>query len=323
MKSPKAPQIEESGLEAQSDGQRKNSVYDFLYHDARRVSSFLAQFHDYGHLLSVKSTESVGQSSATKSQASVSGTLPLVATAQGGVDRTITDDERDSAERTYDPFWANALELLNFLEENELIQRNINQARIGQFVLVSGSLSLFDLGLFRKTWDLPTVKKLIIQAASLTEAPPGLQNRHDRRKPGVIDSSKSKAPSQAEVALELMTIMPHTAMAAIRSGETSAWCTLLENWLTVPTSDLLLKHGAAVSGVWNLIGVLDAFPDDPEIEIKPGLTNRTVTQMEASASICSLGLMFANIVLPLKQLVGRPEKAFGVTPLLIFREISG
>jgi hypothetical protein len=92
-----------------------SSVYDFLYHDARRIAAFLAQFETYGVLQGVKSHESVGRSSATKATANAG--IDFANLARGGmaVDGTVTDDERDAAERTYDPLWRNATALLDYL----------------------------------------------------------------------------------------------------------------------------------------------------------------------------------------------------------------
>jgi hypothetical protein len=318
MKSNEAPQNDESDSEPQFVDQQKNSVFDFLYHDARRVSSFLAQFFDYGHLLSVKATESTGQASTNRFDASLSGALPIVANATGGWHQSATDDERDSAERTFDPLWANAIQLLNFLAERELLQRDITSARIGQFVLISGRLDLIDLGIFRKAWENPKVKDAVTHGAAVAEnvAP---RSRSERRRQ---DRQKAPAPTEAELAVEMMALMPHSAIAAISSGDRAAWCTLRDEWLTVPATDILLKHGVNVAGEWNMLGILDALPDEPNVEIEPGIYSRQIEHFVAGMKLSQLALSFAGLAGPARILLGRPETSYGVTPLLVFREIT-
>src|SRR4029077_11736169 len=80
-------------------------------------------------------------------------------------DRTTTSDERDAAERTYDPLWRNALMLLDWLEEADLINRDITKTSIGQFVIVSGDLSVLNAAIMRDTWVSPTLRALGIKQA--------------------------------------------------------------------------------------------------------------------------------------------------------------
>jgi len=317
MKSSEAPQIDVNGSDQRQKDQQKNSVFDFLYHDARRVSSFLAQFSDYGHLLSVKATEAVGQASTKRFDATVSGSLPVVANARGGWQQSTTDDERDSAERTFDPIWANAITLLGFLSERDLIQRDITAARIGQFVLVSGRLDLFDLGIFRAAWANPKVKEVVVHGAEVAENV--RKSRSERRR---TDKQKSPATTEAELAVEMMAMMPHSAIAAVSSGDQAAWCVLRDEWLTVPATDILLKHGVTVAGEWSMLGILDAMPDEPNVEIEPGVFSRHIENFVAGMKLSQMAMHFAGFAGPARLLLGRPEASYGVTPLLVFREIQ-
>jgi hypothetical protein len=80
-----------------------------------------------------------------------------------------------------------------------------------------------------------------------------------------------------------------------------------------------LKHGVAIAGLWNILGVLDALPDEGE--------NSQVYMTDQLIAAISLGAIGAQIVGPLapavRLLLGRPGTAYGTTPLLIFREVSG
>ena len=39
------------------------------------------------------------------------------------------------------------------------------------------------------------------------------------------------------------------------------WTSLKEDALIVSAADLTLKHGTAIAGTWNMLGILDALPD--------------------------------------------------------------
>jgi hypothetical protein len=70
--------MSQNGVKAsdpEPDGQSTDSVYDFLYHDARRVASLLAQFDPSGHLTGIKQTESAESGSGMKFGASAGGNV--------------------------------------------------------------------------------------------------------------------------------------------------------------------------------------------------------------------------------------------------------
>src|SRR4051812_32560439 len=129
-----------SDSELPIEDQRSSSVFDFLYHDVRRGGAFLAQFHEHGLLQQTKATEGVARSAASKTGIAGGLDVPLIGRGGGSLDTTTTDEERDSAEYTYDPLWRNARTLLDCLEERGLIERDLPKARIGRFVLVTGRL---------------------------------------------------------------------------------------------------------------------------------------------------------------------------------------
>lgn len=291
---------------------QSSSVYDFLYHDARRIAAFLAQFETYGVLQGVKSHESVGKSSSSRSTASAG--VDVATLARGGIsyDGTITDDERDAAERTYDPLWTNAKALLDYLTERDLIIRNLKGARIGQFVLVTGSFAAFDVGILREAWKLPGIKKIILDAIT---KPEDASNRHQRRK----NQSHSKDPTDAHAALELVPLLPHSVQGTIRSANDSIWFNLREESMVISSSELLLKHGIGVAGEWSAIGILDAMPEGDPCAIE---TN-AVEQIIAATSLGGIMGQMSQLAIVTRMMLGRPQGSYGMTPLIIFREISG
>src|SRR5258708_22683520 len=112
----------ETASGAEHDDQNTDSVYDFLYHDARRIGSFLAQFDNFGHRQEVTSSETASKGAKRGYSLKLGGSLPLPGSpegAEGGI--TLGMDPSQSGSegqmRVYDPLWTNALTLLDYLDE--------------------------------------------------------------------------------------------------------------------------------------------------------------------------------------------------------------
>jgi hypothetical protein len=318
-RSEEAPKNAVSDLGPQQGDQRSNSVFDFLYHDSRRIASFLAQFETHGVLQQVKATESVDHTGSSKTTASAG--VDVVTVMRGGVaiDGTVTDEERDTAERTYDPLWTNARTFLNFLADRDMINRELSKARIGQFVLATGALAAFDLGILKEAWKLPAVKDVVLKGASAQTPQDAIQgNRKERAKARY--AQKASDTSETLMAFEMLKIMPHTIQATIRGQDWTVWSSLREDSLVIPGSELLLKHGVGVAGTWSMLGVLDALPHEGEESTQVYI----IDQLLAAVSLGAIGGQVVGQLAPgVRLLLGRPAAAYGMTPLLIFREVSG
>jgi hypothetical protein len=70
-----------------------------------------------------------------------------------------------------------------------------------------------------------------------------------------------------------------------------------------------------------MVGILDALPDDvaPSIETDP---ERFVAHQTAALSLGSLWEVIAAIAPVARVALGRPPASFGMTPLVVFREIA-
>src|SRR5262249_40218345 len=143
---------DEKASEGGRDDPAPASVLDFLYHDAQRVGSFLAQFDPFGHLTGIKHIEGVETASADRTGANTGANLAVV---RGGAsfEGQRSAAEREGAERAYDPLWTNVIELLHLLEDKRLIERDLTRARMGQFVLVSGDLAVLDFAMIKMIWE--------------------------------------------------------------------------------------------------------------------------------------------------------------------------
>lgn len=293
-----------------------DSVFDFLYYDAARISSFLSQFDRFGHLTEITHSERAHRNKTSSIQNQLSGSVVAVKGATTSKTDTGSQYGEDSL-RTYDPRWTNALFFLDYLDEHQILQRSLNKARIGQIVLFTGDLAVFDLGLLRSMWSLPTVKKAIISGASENDTPVG--NRAERRREK--KSNNGQQVNEAELAVELLSVLPHSIQAAVSTDSDSVWSTLRDECLVVPPADLFMKHGLAINGSWSVVGILDALPEDFTDELEA--QEHAIRQISAGLRLGAMGAQMAPFLVPsVRPLLGRPAMSFGITPLLIFREVG-
>jgi hypothetical protein len=293
----------------QDSPREEHSVYDFLYHDARRIGSFLAQFYESGLLQSVKQTKGTEQAAQSK-YGGQSGIHSIVKIG-GQFEQQSGTVGKDTLERQYDPFWTHALTLLDLLNDRGMIHRELGQSAMGQFVAVKGALIISDIELLKAVWDNEKLRKSYIaqeinSAVSKVSASEGTKREEIRR--------------DAEFALELVQGLPHTLQARLLSNTSQVWCTLSPESLVGSASDIVLKHGAAISGEWSIIGILDAYPYQEGGEVLHG---QPMVDLIATAAGHGAGQVALRLANHARTFMGRPPGYYGVTPLLIFREISG
>ena len=152
--------------DAASGPPERSSVYDFMYHDPRRITSFLAQFTQYGHLQSLSRSQSTTEAATDKGVVTGRAGVPVVGSVGGSGETTASESVTDALTTTYDPLWANALALLDHLAQHGLIHRDIRRANIGQFVLAHGELDIVNLGTLRAAWDENPIRRLMIPGGS-------------------------------------------------------------------------------------------------------------------------------------------------------------
>lgn len=284
------------GLDEQSIG----SVYDFLYYDAKRIASFLSQFDNSGNLKEVIQDESIQRTTQSRGRLSAGAGIPTVARGEGEHSTSVEESDFRAGHRRYDPVWTNARTFLDFLDERDLIKRDISSSNMGQFVLCSGTLSVSDLQLMERAWKLKSVQSLIKQGQRGSTG-----NRNIRRGRGKSGS----ANPEIDLVLELLSIMPHTIQAKL-SGVANVWCSLDQEAMSTVVSDIPLKHGVVIPGEWHALGILDA---------RPGISTPSDPDMSDGVEIA--GKMMEIFGPVIRNLLGRPNDHYGITPLLIFREV--
>lgn len=298
------------------DPSKSSSVFEFLYHDHRRVGSFLSQF-DLGHLSGLSTTNEAHQHTSERFGRAFALGAPKVLGAGNDSSEEEGVGTKDTLQSAYDPYWSNAVSLLNYLEERGLIQRDTTAVKLGDIALFSGALSMVDLSMIKSLWALPSIQNLIT-GGHATEG--STQNRKERRASGHQRQKPDQLDPNTQLLIEILPTLPHVLCATIGAHGSQSWATLEDQYLVGSSSGLVLKHGSSIPGDWHMLGILDAVPDAGSLDgIAEGLGAVNAPVDLPSSLIGMLSGMFAPIV---RFLLGRPVEAYGVTPLLIFREVA-
>jgi hypothetical protein len=117
---------------------------------------------------------------------------------------------------------------------------------------------------------------------------------------------------RAGSAMDIMPSFPHSAQCTITGTDFSVWSTLSTGGMVGTVEDLSLKHGTDIPGEWHLLGVLDALPSPIAEQISIVSTGIPENLGDLIKNLSNLG----------RTLLGREPEAYGVTPLLLFRDVS-
>jgi hypothetical protein len=304
------------------DDQNTDSVFDFLYHDARRVGSFLAQFDHFGHLQQVSAKENAAKGGKRGYSLKLGGNLPALPGSIEGTEGSLTFS-RDSSvgseglERVYDPLWTNALALLDYLDERGLIHRDVTTGRLGQFVIATGQLSILNMVLLPKIWESKAVRDMSVRQYSENARQQWAANPENGALKGSERSKMQNAVvaaaiEMAKAGMDVLPSFPHSAQCTISGANASVWSTLSAEGLVGTVADLSLKHGTEIPGEWHLLGVLDAQPNP--------VAEQTV--VASTGTLQHFGNVIKNFSNLGRTLLGRPPEAYGVTALLLFRKVA-
>lgn len=315
---------DETASDAAQDEQNTGSVYDFLYNDARRVGSFLSQFDTFGHLQNVTVDETASKGTKRGFSVKLSGSVPVpgaLESAEGGI--TLARDPGQSGTeglaRGYDPLWTNALSLLDYLDERGLIHRDITKARLGQFVIASGELTVLNPEMLQKMWDASgTIGKIAVATAVKNaqdkwRADPANQALKGTARAAAEKKHLATAEQTARGGFEALRHFPYPPQCTIKGTDFSVWSSLSANGLVGTVGDLSLKHGTEIPGTWHLLGILDALPNPIPAQVVIPISDTPRHLGDAIKNVSNLS----------RTLLGRGADAFGMTSLLLFRQVSG
>lgn len=253
-------------------------IYDFLYVDRARVSALYAQLFPQGVLTTVKTTAQESFSDAQNLGTDIKVIKAESHSLEGGL---------TGIEHSFDTSWSIPLEVLSRLQTLSLVRNTLRGTSLGGIVLAEGFLRVIDYASMREMWE-PALKM------AARETPKG---------------HKGRSLKSSEI-VGMMKALPHSIHAHFLTNEGFLWSSLRPEDLVIPTGDLALKHGGAISGKWRILYILDAWADKGTPPDVSGWSGGELT----SAVL--------NAMHGMRIFVGRPAEWFGVTPLMIFRTVS-
>ena len=271
---------------------KEDSVYDFFYVDSHRIGVLLSQFGEDGILTELtRATDLSGESGG--------GINIQIAKYEG------KESSKTSLGKRFDPQWLMPLLFLDAAQD--WIKRDFQKAGMGQLVLISGDLSVRYTKLLQNIWALDSTKKTALQSLDLTL---------ETHRPNASEQEKEKARLATEASMEMISVMPHQTQAVVSFDKKNFWSTLIDDFVIGGVANLPLKHGPEVSGTWSMVGILDALPDTVHVEKFPPLADVLNTDNPEF-----IRKMLKSVMQSTRNLLGRPPEMYGITPLLIFREI--
>nr|WP_314539903.1 hypothetical protein [uncultured Ottowia sp.] len=275
------------------------SLTDYFYADRPRLHTFLTQLFPEGNLLQTKTASRKGFSTDGIGK----GGLPPIAefNLRGG------KNVEDAIERQYDAAWSAPLNFLTEITRKSLLREELDGASLGQIILLRGHLQIVDFNTLHQLWK-PIQK--IIQEESIIQQQRQLNRTQRRSKDSKIQFNQARKQQADEIDLtgSILTALPALIQLKCFNERYEAWGTLNPQHMLCSPSDLAFKFGPGVPGQWTVVGLLDAKPD----EENP--ISETNTDLEK-------GLLTA--MLQMRLYLGRPASAWGITPLLIYREVLG
>lgn len=297
-----------------ADGQKDNLVFDFLYFDTERIASFLAQLNDLGQLQSISNNENIKEN--TSSTMFISGKAGVGVVAAGlESNRTNGSEQNKNLNTVYDARWLNALNFLKIAEQKELINKDIKTSGIGQLVLFSGNVFIYDSSIPTGIMMNEKIKQKVLRDSLGS-------NRREKRKNAAIGEMGSYNMSELEYGIEMSNAIPNSIQFSMQNGDIQTWSSLDEKNMTIRPLDLILKHGLAISGNWSVIGILDAEPtlsdkDEPTI-FAENKDDHQLPVFPFGQHCKFIGrMLYSNV----RDFYGKPNSFYGVTPLLIFRSV--
>lgn len=280
----------------EQESQTIDSLYDFLYIDRERASSLTTQLYGPGVVTTVKQT-------ATDSDKSSKGAGVSLKVLKGNA--SVEEAISRTQERHFDATWSLPINLLDKLSEAKLINRGLNGERLGNTVLTKGRMRIFDISMLQNA--IPFISKLFLNERNNNQ-----QKSQKKIKPEDIPIAPGVTIGMVS---EFLSIVPNTLQVDFLDDQgNTIWMTINRDFLTINPDDMVLKYGGSIPGEWYVLGLIDALPDSeigqddlmPETFFPDNLMKNGLTQMLDG----------------IKEIAGRSNDSYGMTPLLIFRTVS-
>lgn len=274
-------------LDEAPESQSEEYLCDYLYVDTQRLSHYYSQLSEHGLVVQAKhSSKSGGQEDST-----LKAGLPWL----GGQHKQGKSAE-ESVELQIDPAFRRPQETLDALFEAGYLRKGLGG--IGQLCLLEGAITMIDLRLMKEIW--PFMGGILAEQQTQS-----------------IVNIKEKARKSAEVKksfgslAEILQRLPHSLQGSLQDFDGhSSWYTLKPEFLTINPEDLIFKCGCDIPGIWQVVCIVDAYPDDIlKIDHSRFFSNAIESAMR-------------QMVGGMQTAFGRPPERWGITPLMIFRTIK-
>lgn len=274
------------------ESQNIESIFDFFYLDNPKIKSFYAQLNGLGSLNTLKNTSQIGDT--RKMEATVG--LPTVTGGKMGNDHSVNS----ASEHTYDGIPTMPREMIDRLDELGFIHQELSEDILGNLVLLKGRLGVIDIEVTKELFE----PALNVYLKELNE-----QNTPESRKLAKDLKSNLKDITSLfkGIPFGLEAKLLHKTGTKNDSGVdlcNEVWMTLNRAEIVGSPLDLNFKHGEFLAGDWHVLGVLDALPFD-------GFTFDTDPNEFRDGIVTMLNMV--------RTIAGRPETAYGITPIAIFR----
>lgn len=196
--------------------------------------------------------------------------------------RSGTQQDSKKYAREFDVSPSLPLSLLDHLSEQGFIKDKVADAKVGNIVHISGEYRIFDISLIDKA--LPILQ--------------------------FLQDEKEDIPP-ADVLSQFMQLFPKSLQIDIRdeSGKLY-WLPLKKESMRITPEDILLSNGVTNRDRWHVVGILENKPaSESRKGIQPFKFRDKKTQLlEINSTI--------------KELIGRNDESYSITPILIFRKIT-
>lgn len=273
----------------EQESQSTDSLYDFLYIDKERASSLLTQLYTPGVVKSIKRTASDSDKEITNGGFDVK-----LAKAGISIEEAITHTQ----EKLFDASWALPINLLDKLSEDGFIHKGIDGARLGNNVIITGDIRFFDISFIKKS--IPFMGKVMLSQMPISK--------------GAKKVKFEDIPIAENLTLGLMEglfdVIPDSLQVDFMDDYgNNIWMTISRDNFTINPDDMMLKYGGEIPGEWHVLGLVDALPD-------------TEQTSQATFPIHPIKDGMKDMLSGIKEMAGRPDESYGMTPLIIFRKIS-
>ena len=162
--------------------------------------------------------------------------------------------------------------------------------------MISGSMSLLDQRLIKP------IAPILVRGAFASSG--NNKSKHN-----------SNSKSLENAFRDFLTMVPFTVQGELKcfTSNEECWFILKPEYLATDPADLSLMYGASIPGRWHMLGIVDARPDHLQ---KTG--NQEHTGLNQSSEMKQA---LSTMIDAIKEIIGRPQQCYGITPVMIFREV--